>query len=128
MVSSNALIITLITAICGSSGIWGIILYLIQHKHKIKAESLEAQNEILKREKEESKLLRGIGHAQLIKQCKYYISLGYITPEQHKELNDYLYAPYKNLGGNGTASRLVEEVNKLPIEPTERFTDSIRKD
>lgn len=37
-------------------------------------------------------------------------------PIIHAEnLNTYLYEPYKKLGGNGSALRVMQEVNKLPI-------------
>ena len=31
-------------------------------------------------------------------------------------LYNYLYLPYKELGGNGTAERMLNEVKKLPIK------------
>lgn len=30
-------------------------------------------------------------------------------------VNDYLYAPYEKMGGNGSAKRMMEEVRRLPI-------------
>jgi hypothetical protein len=44
-----------------------------------------------------------------------YIQRGWITEEEYKNLNDYLYKPYEELGGNGSAKRIMMEVNKLPI-------------
>ena len=35
--------------------------------------------------------------------------------DEYENLNTYLYEPYKKLGGNGSALRVMQEVNKLPI-------------
>ena len=48
--------------------------------------------------------------------CERYIERGYITQEEYDSLYNYLYIPYKELGGNGTAERMVNEVKKLPIK------------
>jgi hypothetical protein len=44
-----------------------------------------------------------------------YIDRGWITQDEYENLNTYLYEPYKKLGGNGSALRVMQEVNKLPI-------------
>ena len=44
-----------------------------------------------------------------------YIDRGWITQDEYENLNSYLYEPYKKLGGNGSALRVMQEVNKLPI-------------
>lgn len=43
-----------------------------------------------------------------------YINRGYITPDEYENLYDYLYKPYEKLGGNGSAKRLMNKVEKLP--------------
>ena len=40
--------------------------------------------------------------------------IGYVTADDLKEL-DYLYNPYRALGGNGTAERLYNKVQQLPL-------------
>ena len=35
---------------------------------------------------------------------------------EYDNLYNYLYKPYKSLGGNGSAERIMEEVKKLPIK------------
>lgn len=107
MVSSETLVAILV-AICGSSGLWGLLMYLLQHRHKKLEDALMKDNA-------ERQMLRGIGHAQIVKMCRYYIEKGYVTPEQYADLREHLFAPYETLGGNGSAAKLVEEVEKLPI-------------
>lgn len=44
-----------------------------------------------------------------------YIERGWITKDEYENLSDYLYEPYKALGGNGSAKRVMEGVNRLKI-------------
>lgn len=44
-----------------------------------------------------------------------YIERGYITQDEYENLHEGLYTPYKNMGGNGCAKRVMEDVEKLPI-------------
>lgn len=46
-----------------------------------------------------------------------YIEQEYITKDEFENLYEYLYKPYRTLGGNGSAERVMEEVQKLPIRP-----------
>ena len=45
----------------------------------------------------------------------HYIERGWITHDELENLYEYLYKPYENLGGNGSAQRVMREVEKLPI-------------
>jgi hypothetical protein len=44
-----------------------------------------------------------------------YILNGSITRDEFEDLRKYLYEPYVELGGNGTAERVMIEVSKLPL-------------
>ena len=44
-----------------------------------------------------------------------YVDRGYVTQDEYENLRTYLYDPYKKLGGNGSAERVMKEVDKLPI-------------
>lgn len=63
----------------------------------------------------ESRMLLGLGHDRIIELGMGYIQRGWITEEEYENLNDYLYKPYEEMGGNGSAKRIMQEVNKLPI-------------
>ena len=41
---------------------------------------------------------------------------GSITKDEYENLHDYLYLPYQELGGNGTAEKIMKEVSNLPIK------------
>lgn len=47
-----------------------------------------------------------------------YIQRGWITDDEYENLYDYLYVPYEQIGGNGSAKRVMEEVKKLEIRRT----------
>ena len=94
----NESIMAIVCTLLASSGFWS---YLLRKQ---------------KRESAETKLMIGLGHVKIIDLCMKYIERGYITKDEYDSLNKYLYIPYKELGGNGTAERMMEEVAKLPIK------------
>lgn len=102
MVSESTLIVSIVGAIFASTGFWTFLTYLIQRRDK--EESAEAQ------------MLKGLGHDRICYLGECYIKRGYITKDEYENLHDYLYLPYKALGGNGTAKKVIDEVNKLPLE------------
>lgn len=61
------------------------------------------------------KLLLGLAHDRIIYLCSKFIERGSITQDEYENLHEFLYKPYTEIGGNGTAKRLMDEVNKLPI-------------
>lgn len=51
---------------------------------------------------------------EIIKTYNHYMEKGFIPIHERDNLNN-LYKQYKNLGGNGTIPRLMEELEDLPI-------------
>ena len=41
-----------------------------------------------------------------------YIDQGYVTQDEYENLRVYLYEPYERMGGNGSANRIMQEVDK----------------
>ena len=91
------MIITVLCTVLASSGFWIIIQKKIEKKDV------------------QTRMLIGLGHDKILYLGKEYIKRGSITMDEYENLNDYLYSPYKEMGGNGSAKRVMEEVNKLPI-------------
>ena len=63
------------------------------------------------------RLMMGIAYGQLVTLGLEYIRRDSVT---HVEFNDYvkyLYQPYKELGGNGGAERLMRRLETLPFGP-----------
>ena len=67
----------------------------------------------------ERKMLVGLAPDRIIHLGMVDIERGYVTQVEYENLNDYLYAPYEKMGGNGSAKRVIEEVRRLPIRKGE---------
>ena len=105
MISVTTLVVGIVGAVFASTGFWAFLTYLMQRKDtKV---SLEAQ------------MLKGLGHDRICYLGECYVTRGYITKDEYENLHDYLYLPYKKLGGNGTAEKIMKEVEKLPLEKEE---------
>lgn len=89
-------IITAVISIMASSGFWE---FWIHRKKKDTAES---------------RLLRGLAHDRILFLGTSYIHRGYVTKEEYDDLNSYLYEPYREAGGNGSAEKIMKEVYNLP--------------
>lgn len=63
----------------------------------------------------ERKMLVGLAHDRIIHLGMVYIERGCVTQDEYENLQVYLYEPYEEMGGNGSARRVMEEVRKLPI-------------
>lgn len=105
MVSEITLIVSIISSVFASTGFWAFLTFIIQKKNTKK--SAEAQ------------MLKGLGHDRICYLGEYYLQRGYITKEEYENLHDYLFIPYKNLGGNGTAEKIMKEVEYLSLKEKE---------
>ena len=63
----------------------------------------------------ETQMLIGLAHDRIIYLGMVYIERGYITQDEYENLYEYLYKPYEKLGGNGSAKRIMTEVDQLAI-------------
>lgn len=63
----------------------------------------------------ETQMLIGLAHDRIIYLGMTYIERGYITQDEYENLYEYLYKPYEKLGGNGSAKRIMTEVDQLAI-------------
>jgi len=73
-----------------------------------------------RRDKKDAKtrMILGLGHDRIINLCMRYIDRGWIGSDEFEDLIKYLWNPYSEMGGNGTAERLIRAVEKLPIKKT----------
>lgn len=100
---SEAIFIALIAGVT-SSGISQLVIFLIQRKDKKNTNTPLAD------------MVKGLGHDRIIYLGQKYISKGFVTKDEYENLHDYLFLPYKELGGNGTAEKIMKEVSNLPIK------------
>jgi len=68
-------------------------------------------------------MILGLGHDRIIFLCEKYIDRGFITSDEYENLYTWLYKPYEELGGNGTAKRLMALVENLPVHKVEYTSD-----
>lgn len=61
------------------------------------------------------RMILGLGHAEIFRLAEKYIRRGGITSDELEDLDKYLYKPYSDLGGNGTAATMMEQCRRLPI-------------
>lgn len=102
------LTLAVVFAILASSGFWAFITVIVQ-KH------LENKYSVSSRESVEREMLIGLAHDRILSLGMKYIQRGSITRDEYENINKYLYEPYSKLGGNGSAKKIMEELNKLPI-------------
>lgn len=91
-------VITVVCSVLASSGLWTFI--------QKKMEKKDAK----------SKLLLGLAHDRIIFLGSSYIERGYITKDEYENLHDYLYVPYEEMGGNGTAKKVMAAVDRLELK------------
>ena len=91
------LVITVVVAVLGSNGLWAYIQS--RSKHKSASE----------------RMLLGLGHSEIFRVAEKYIQRGGITVGELDDLIKYLYRPYAEMGGNGTAESIVQKCKELPI-------------
>lgn len=95
--------------IVASTGFWTFIQHRRNHK--------DAKN----------KLLIGLAHDRLMYLGGVYVQRGYITKDEYENFHTYLYKPYTEAGGNGSVTRMMIEVDKLPLCDPVHLTDPSKK-
>ena len=94
--------IVIFSTVFASTGFWSFINFVIQKRSTI----LTAEQE----------MIRGLAHDRICYLGEQYVKKGYISKEEYENLHDYLFVPYEKLGGNGTAAKVMKEVDKLPMK------------
>ena len=96
------IVVVIITSMIASSGMWAFL-----------------SQRLIKRDVK-TEMLVGLAHDRIMFLGMSYIERGFITQDEYENLYEYLYKPYEKLGGNGSAKRVMTEVNKLPIRRNNR--------
>lgn len=95
------IVITIFTSVLASSGLWAFLGSRLDRR--------------LERHSAEQEMLIGIGHIELVFFGMQYIDRGWITKDEYDTMQD-LYKPYKKLGGNGSGTKIMKEIEKLPLK------------
>ena len=99
------MMLTIIGSVVASSGFWAYI------QKKLEKKDIKTM------------MLIGLAHDRIIYLGMSYIERGWITNDEYENLHDYLYKPYEQMGGNGVAKRIMNEVQKLPIRNVNMITN-----
>lgn len=91
------LIVTVMLAVLGSNGLWAYI---------------QSRNT---RRTAKDRMILGLGHAEIFRTAEKYIERDGVTTDELEDLEKYLYKPYKEMGGNGTAETIVHKCHSLQI-------------
>jgi len=93
----SQIILNIFTSVLASSGLWAFLSTRFDKRDA------------------ERKILIGIGHIEIVFFGLQYIDRGWITQDEYDTLRE-LYEPYVKLGGNGSGTKIMKEVEKLPIK------------
>ena len=110
----QTLVSTIIGAIFGGSGVT-FLTFLIQRHDRKTDKRQEEYEELSRKISEIADAVKGQGHDRVTYLGGRYIQRGGITKDEYENLYDYIYLPYKALGGNGTAEKVMKDVGNLPI-------------
>lgn len=88
--------VTVICSVIASSGFWVFITSRYSNRDV------------------KTRMLLGLAHDRIISLGMKYIERGdWITYDEYENLYEYLYKPYKKMGGNGSADRIMSEISKM---------------
>lgn len=108
---SDDMIIALISCIGGvitSSGLWAFI--------QKRTMSHDAQ----------TRLIKGLAYDKILTRGIAFLERGWVTRDEYEEYLNYLVKPYKEMGGNGVAEKVANEVASLPFR-TMQFSEIVVK-
>ena len=94
--TTTQLILTIITALLTSSGLWAFL------------------GSRLEKNSAERELIVGIGHIEIVFFGMQFLERGWITRDEYETMQE-LYKPYVKLGGNGSGTKIMKEIENLPI-------------
>ena len=87
-------VLTVLCSVIASSGFWA---WLQRRNEKYDAKTA---------------LLVGLAHDAILTKGTSYLERGdWITIDEYENLHDYLYVPYSQAGGNGSAKRVMEDID-----------------
>lgn len=102
------MVVTVICSILASSGLWTILAKKMDKKDN------------------KTKLLLGLAHDRIMYIGMSYLTRGdWITEDEYENLHDFLYTPYHENGGNGSATKMMQTIDaRLRMVPNGYHPDS----
>jgi hypothetical protein len=103
-------IVIILGSVLGSGGFWK---FLEVRSHKNNANS---------------RLMMGIAYDKITTLGLHYIERGWITKDELEEFQKYFVSPYLELGGNGVAERIWNDVRTLPFQTHAQHEEIFRNE
>lgn len=75
-----------------------------------------------KRKQAVIRLSMGFAYSQITSLGTIYLRRGSITVDEYEDYRHYYFDPYHELGGNGVAERMMQQVSNLPFKPHDELT------
>lgn len=100
-----SIVITLITAVLASSGLWTFL--------QSRSTSQNAMR----------KLILSLAYDKLATVGMHHIERGWITKDEYEEFVRELYLPYRDCGGNGVGEQIMSRVAALPFRAHNRYVE-----
>jgi hypothetical protein len=97
--------IVIFCTIIGSGGFWAYI-----QKKDTKKDATD-------------RLIMGLAYNLLVELGMKYMDRGSITRDEYEDYLKYFHNPYKELGGNGVADRIMQGVSRLPLRSHSEYGD-----
>lgn len=91
------MIVTVVVALISSSGVWGVLSMLAQKRGT------------------STLLVLKLTQYVIVSEANRVLNQGYMTADDYDEIVKDLYEPYKLLGGNGLAEKMIGDISKLPL-------------
>lgn len=79
------------------------------------------------REDATRRLIMGLAHDKIVYLGLKYIEKGWVNKDEYDDLFKYFWEPYKLMGGDGSAERIINLVQTLPFRPERRQFPEIRE-
>src|SRR5689334_14036995 len=64
----------------------------------------------------------GLSYDKIVTLGMIYLQRGWITKDEYEDYRRYLFEPYKALGGNGVAEKIMDDVSKLPFRSMSKYS------
>lgn len=120
LITSSQFLVSITATVFASSGFFQLLMLIYQSREKEKERKrLEETQKKLINIQDFNALCRcvtGIAMFRIAREAKRYIDKGYVTSEEYHTLKHNLYEPYVALGGNGLATKFMQEVEELPMK------------
>lgn len=97
--------VVIICCILGSGGFWSFLRSRDSRRHAT------------------TNLMMGLAYIQITTLGVQYLNRGSITKDEFEDFQKYFFEPYKALGGNGVAERIMDGVKNLPFVSHEAHTE-----